>query len=224
MFTGLVRTIGNVAALEEHADLRRITITADLEARDLELGASVCCAGVCLTVVDASAGRFAVQAGFETLRRTTLGKLAVGDAINLEPSLRVGDALGGHFVFGHVDGLGTVRSATPKSGACELWIDLPAELLRLCAPRGSLAVEGTSLTVAAVDERGAMIMVIPHTLAVTTLGRLRAGDPVNLEADMLARYVARLLEGRAATQGGVSWQTLADAGFVTGDDPHGGTQ
>ena len=224
MFTGLVRTIGKITALEDRADLRRIAIACDLEARDLELGASVCCAGVCLTVVEADAGRFVVQAGFETLRRTTLGKLAKGDALNLEPSLRVGDALGGHFVFGHVDGLGTVRSATRKSGACELWIDVPADLLRLVAPRGSLAVEGTSLTVAAVDERGAMIMVIPHTLSVTTLGKLQGGDAVNLEADMLARYVARLLEGRAPTQGGVTWQTLADAGFVSGDDPHGGAQ
>jgi riboflavin synthase len=217
MFTGLVRTIGTVTALQEQAELRRIAIACQLDARDLELGASVCCGGVCLTVVEAGAGRFTVQAGFETLRRTTLGRLAVGDAINLEPSLRVGDALGGHFVFGHVDGLGTVRSATPKSGACELWLDVPAELLRLCAPRGSIAVEGTSLTVARVDERGAMIMVIPHTLAVTTLARLRAGDPVNLEADMLARYVARLLESRAPAEGGVTWQTLVDAGFVAAE-------
>ena len=177
---------------------------------------------MCLTVVEAGGGRFVVQAGFETLRRTTLGRLAVGDPINLEPSLRVGDALGGHFVFGHVDALGTVRSALRTDGACELWIDLPDELLRLCAPRGSIAIEGTSLTIAGVDERGARAMIIPHTLEVTTLAKLRPGDAVNVEADMLARYVARLLETRASDERGVSWQTLVDAGFVGGDAPHGG--
>jgi riboflavin synthase len=219
MFTGLVRTIGTISSLEERAELRRIAIACDLDARDLELGASVCCAGVCLTVVEAGAGRFAVQAGFETLRRTTLGRLAVGDAINLEPSLRVGDALGGHFVFGHVDGLGTVRSALRRDSSCALWIDLPAELLRLCAPRGSIAIEGTSLTIAAIDARGAMIMVIPHTLEVTTLGRLQSGDPVNVEADMLARYVARLLAPKSEAGPGVTWQTLVEAGFAEEPKP-----
>ncbi len=217
MFTGLVRTIGTVAALQERAELRRIEIACELEARDLELGASVCCAGVCLTVVASSAGRFAVEAAFETLRKTTLGGLAVGAPINLEPSLRVGDALGGHFVFGHVDGLGKVRSRELRGSACELWIDLPAELLPLAAAKGSLAVDGTSLTVNTVDARGVMVGIIPHTLSATTLGRLAPGDAVNLEADVLARYVARLLETRAPTSG-LTWATLADAGFVSGDE------
>jgi riboflavin synthase len=220
MFTGLVREIGTIAALDHHAELRRIAITCTLPVRELELGASVCCAGVCLTVVESSAGRFVVEAAFETLRRTTLGALAVGDPVNLEPSLRVGDALGGHFVSGHVDGVGSLRSRVGRGTAEELWFDVPPELLRLCAAKGSLAIDGTSLTVNAVDERGVMVGLIPHTLAVTTLGTLRPGDAVNLEVDMLARYVARLLEGHGGATT-LAWSSLVDAGFPGADAPHG---
>ncbi len=213
MFTGLVRTTGRVVSASSGAQARRFAIACDLAAADLELGASVCCAGVCLTVVASAAGRFEVDAAFETLRCTTLGALEVGARINLEPSLRVGDAMGGHFVSGHVDGVGAVRSVTPRGEAVEFWIDVPADLRRLVAAKGSICVDGTSLTVNTVDDAGAMIGLVPHTLAVTTLGELKAGDAINLEVDLLARYVARLLESRAPAPAGVTVEMLAAAGF-----------
>lgn len=213
VFTGLVRTTGHVVSASSGTQARRFAITCDLVAADLELGASVCCAGVCLTVVAAAVGRFEVDAAFETLRCTTLGALEVGARINLEPSLRVGDAMGGHFVSGHVDGVGSVRSVTPRGEAVEFWIEIPVPLRPLVAAKGSICIDGTSLTVNAVDATGAMIGLVPHTLAVTTLGELRAGAAVNLEVDMLARYVARLLESRISAPGDVTVDMLAAAGF-----------
>jgi riboflavin synthase len=213
VFTGLVRTTGRVVSVHAGAQARRFAIASDLAAADLELGASVCCAGVCLTVVASQAGRFEVDAAFETLRCTTLGALCVGARINLEPSLRVGDAMGGHFVSGHVDGVGTVRSVTARGDAVEFWIDIPASLLPLVAAKGSICVDGTSLTVNTVDANGAMIGLVPHTLAVTTLGELTKGDAINLEVDLLARYVARLLETRGSAPPDVTVEMLAAAGF-----------
>ncbi len=198
MFTGIVTALGTVVALEPGAEARRLTIASDLPARDLATGASVCCSGVCLTVVDAAGGNFVVDVAFETLRRTTFDALVVGDRLNLEPALRVGDALGGHFVTGHVDAVAHVRSCVPRGPAREVWIDLPAELLGLVAPKGSVAIDGTSLTVNEVDATGFMVGLVPHTLEVTTLGKWRHGDRINVEVDMLARYVARLVATRGA--------------------------
>lgn len=212
MFTGLVRTVGRIAALQAGPEARRLVIESDLPASELGLGASVCCSGVCLTVVASASGRFEVDVAFETLRLTTLGSLGVGAAINLEPSLRVGDAVGGHFVSGHVDGLATLRSSAPRGTARELWFDVPEPLLAFVAPKGSICLDGTSLTVNDVDARGAMVGIIPHTLEVTTLGALVPGARVNLEVDLLARYVARALDvGRRS--GGVTIDMLADAGY-----------
>lgn len=213
VFTGLVRTTGRVVSASSGAQARRFAIACDLAAADLEIGASVCCAGVCLTVVAAEVGRFEVDAAFETLRCTTLGALLVGARINLEPSLRVGDAMGGHFVSGHVDGVGSIRSVTPRGDAVEFWIEVPSPLRPLVAAKGSICVDGTSLTVNTVDATGAMMGLVPHTLAVTTLGELRAGDSINLEVDMLARYVARLLESRVTAPGEITVDMLAAAGF-----------
>ncbi len=193
MFTGLIRTVGRITASKPGAQSRRLAIASTLGASDLEIGASVCCSGVCLTVVAAAAGVFEVDVAFETLRVTTLGARSVGARINLEPSLRVGDALGGHFVSGHVDGLATLRSATPRGEASELWFDIPAALMGFVAAKGSICLDGTSLTVNEVDAGGAMVGIIPHTLAATTLGELTPGDAVNVEVDMLARYVVRAL-------------------------------
>lgn len=218
MFTGLVRTVGRVAAITERPQGRRLAIEGALPPADLVLGASVCCAGVCLTVVAASAGRFELDVAFETLRKTTLGARRVGDRINLEPSLRVGDALGGHFVSGHVDAVATVRSMAERGEAREIWIDAPAELMPLIAPKGSVALDGTSLTVNDVDARGFMIGLVPHTLSVTTWGAAAPGDTVNLEVDVVARYVARLL-GRGAGPSGVTTALLVEAGFM---NPAGG--
>lgn len=196
MFTGIVTALGTVVGLEPGAEARRITIGSELHARDLATGASVCCSGVCLTVVDAANGNFVVDVAFETLRRTTFDAIVVGDRLNLEPALRVGDALGGHFVTGHVDAVAHVRSSVARGTAREVWIDLQPELLRLVAPKGSVAIDGTSLTVNDVDARGFMVGLVPHTLEVTTLGKWQPGDRVNVEVDMLARYVARLVAGQ----------------------------
>lgn len=213
MFTGLVRTVGSIASIRDGADARRLEIAGALEARDLVLGASVSVSGVCLTVIDAGQGRFAADAAFETLRVTTLGELRVGAQVNLEPALRVGDALGGHFVSGHVDGVGRLRSATDRGPARELWFDVPHELLPLVAPKGAICLDGVSLTVNAVDGTGLMVGIVPHTLAVTTLGALRPGARVNVEVDVLARHVARLVGGLGTT-GTVDWALLERAGFI----------
>lgn len=200
MFTGLVQTTGVIRAIEARAECKRLNIAASLAEGDRALGASVCVSGVCLTVTEASAEHFCADAAFETLAVTTLGELEVGSKVNLEPSLRLGDALGGHLVSGHVDGVGHLRSVEHRGDARECWFWLPAELRRYVAVKGSIAVDGVSLTVNAVDDSGFMVGLIPHTLAVTTLGELleRVGDEprCNLEVDLLARYVERLLGDR----------------------------
>ena len=193
MFTGLVREVGTVASLEGGADGVRIEIDAPETARGAALGDSIAIDGVCLTVVANGGGRLAFEAVPETLARTSLGTLEAGSRVNLEPALRAGDALGGHYVQGHVDGVGTVRSVEPEGEGKRIWTDAPAELLRYVVEKGSIALQGTSLTVAAVDEHGFDVALIPHTLAVTTLGALEPGARVNLEADVLAKYVEKLL-------------------------------
>ena len=180
MFTGLVREVGTVASF----DGARLEIDAQLTGG---IGDSIAIDGVCLTVV-ANDGRLAFEAVEETLARTTLGTLEPGSRVNLEPALRAGDPLGGHYVQGHVDGVGTVRDAGELT-----WFDAPAELLRYVAEKGSIAVSGTSLTVAALDDAGFAVALIPHTREVTTLGTLAPGDRVNLEVDILAKYVERAL-------------------------------
>jgi riboflavin synthase len=184
MFTGLIREVGTV----ESFDGGRLTIAAPETARDAKLGDSVAIAGVCLTVVAVDGATFAFDAVPETLARTSLSRLTAGSTVNIEPALRAGDPLGGHYVQGHVDGVGTVRSIGDL-----FWFDAPAELNRYVVEKGSIAVEGTSLTVAAVDDHGFAVALIPHTLAATTLGSLEPEDEVNLEADVLAKYVERLL-------------------------------
>ena len=180
MFTGLVREVGTVVSFESG----RLVLDSSLKA---ELGDSIAVDGVCLTVV-ANDGTLEFEAVEETLARTTLGSLAAGSGVNLEPALRAGEALGGHYVQGHVDGVGTVRSVGDLT-----WFDAPADLLRYIAEKGSIAVQGTSLTVAGTDETGFAVALIPHTLDVTTLGALEPGARVNLEVDVIAKYVERLL-------------------------------
>jgi riboflavin synthase len=184
MFTGLVREVGTVASFDDG----RLRIDAPETARGAQLGDSVAVAGVCLTVVGVDGDTLSFDTVPETLRRTSLGRLAAGSPINIEPALRAGDALGGHYVQGHVDGVGTVRSVGEPT-----WFDAPGDVLRYVVEKGSIAVEGTSLTVAATDDNGFAVALIPHTLAATTLGRLEPGDEVNLEVDVLAKYVEKLL-------------------------------
>jgi riboflavin synthase len=189
MFTGIVRELGRVEAF----DGSRLRVAAPETAPGVAIGDSVAIAGVCLTVVENGGGGLAFDAVPETLSRTSLGRLRAGDAVNVEPALRAGDPMGGHVMQGHVDGLGTVRAVEPEGDGRRIWIDTPPEVLRYCVEKGSVAIDGTSLTIAALDDTGFAVALIPHTLAVTTLGALAPGDPVNLEADVLAKYVERLL-------------------------------
>jgi riboflavin synthase len=192
MFTGIVRELGTVEAF----DGSRLVVVAMETAAGSTVGDSVAVAGVCLTAVEVEEGRLAFDVVPETLARTALGRLERGAAVNIEPSLRVGDQLGGHVVQGHVDVVGRVRSVTPDGDGRRMWVDAPEEVLRLCLEKGSIAVDGVSLTVAALDESGFEVALIPHTLDVTTLGWLEPGDPVNLEPDVLAKVVERLVETR----------------------------
>ena len=193
MFTGLIREVGRVAAIDGGDDGVRLTIEAPATARDARLGDSIALSGVCLTVVDRTDGRLAFDAVPETLARSSLQTLEPGSRVNVEPALRAGEPLGGHYVQGHVDGVGRVRSVEPEGDGRRIWVDAPPQLMRYVVEKGSVAVEGTSLTVADLDERGFAVALIPHTLGETTLGELEPGDPVNLEADVLAKYVEKLL-------------------------------
>jgi len=192
MFTGIVRELGTV----ETFDGSRLVVVAPETAATAALGDSVAVAGVCLTVVANENGRLAFDAVPETLSRTALGGLRPDGAVNVEPSLRVGDPLGGHVVQGHVDAVGRVRSVTPEGDGRRVWVDAPENVVRYCIEKGSVAVDGVSLTIAAFDDDGFEVALIPHTLAVTTLGSLEPGDEVNLEADVLGKVVERLLAAR----------------------------
>jgi riboflavin synthase len=192
MFTGIVRELGTVEAF----DGSRLVVAASETAAGSAVGDSVAVAGVCLTVVQNGDGRLAFDVVPETLSRTVLGSLDVGSTVNVEPSLRVGDQLGGHVVQGHVDAVGRVRSVTPEGDGRRVWIDAPEAVVRYCIEKGSIAVDGVSLTIAALDDEGFEVALIPHTLAVTTLFRLEPGEEVNLEADVLGKVVERLLAAR----------------------------
>jgi riboflavin synthase len=192
MFTGIVRELGGVARF----DGSRLVLEAPDTAARVDVGDSVSVAGVCLTVVEREGTRLAFDVVPETLSRTALGGLEAGDVVNLEPSLRVGDQLGGHVVQGHVDAVGRVRSVEPEGDGRRVWVDAPPRVLGYCIEKGSIAVDGVSLTVAALDDDGFEVALIPHTLAVTTLGRVDPGDEVNLEADVLGKVVERLVAAR----------------------------
>jgi riboflavin synthase len=189
VFTGLVQDVGTVVSFADG----RLAIDAPGVARRVQVGDSVAVDGVCLTVVARRDSSLDFQAVPETLARTALGALGRGTRVNLEGALRAGDPLGGHYVQGHVDGVGAVRSVAPEGEGKRVWFDAPPELLRYVVEKGSVAVQGTSLTVAGVDEAGFAVALIPHTLEATTLGLLGAGDLVNLETDVLAKYVEKLL-------------------------------
>ena len=196
MFTGIVRERGRVASVEGDGNGIRIRLDAPLTAEEVAIGDSVSLNGCCLTVVETVNGTLAFDAVPETLSRSSLDGLAAGAELNVEPALRAGDPLGGHYVQGHVDGLGSVRSVEPEGEGRRIWFNAPADVLRYCVQKGSVAVDGVSLTIAALDETGFAVALIPHTLAATTLGTLAAGARVNLEADVLAKYVERLVEVR----------------------------
>jgi riboflavin synthase len=193
MFTGIVTDCGTVRSVLRSGD-HRLEFTTGYDTASLALGASICCSGICLTVIDKGRGWFAVSASRETVSRTTIANWREARPVNFERALKVGDELGGHLVWGHVDAVGTIVSVEDDGSSRRFTFQSPSELMRFIATKGSIAVDGVSLTVNEVAGDRFAINVIPHTLAVTTFGQARAGDQVNLEIDMVARYVARLLE------------------------------
>jgi riboflavin synthase len=199
MFTGIVTDLGEVRSVQPRAgNLQRITIFCRYPRAEIVQGASIACSGVCLTVVDAGedGGRcwFAVDAADETLRVTTVGRWQHGSKVNLERPLKFGDELGGHLVAGHVDGLGSVYAREDMTEMARFVLRVPASLARFIAAKGSIALDGVSLTINTVESDTFSVLVIPHPLRETTFGALRKGDDVNLEIDTMARYAARLLE------------------------------
>lgn len=195
MFTGIVTDLGEVRRIVRGEGREaRFEIASHYDTATIEIGASIAHNGVCLTIVEVGPGWHAVEASAETLSKTTLGGWVEGSRINLERALKVGDELGGHIVSGHVDGVATVVGITPENESKRYVFETPAELACFVAPKGSVALDGVSLTVNEVEGRRFGVNIIPHTQAVTTFGTYRPGDKVNMEIDMLARYVARLLQ------------------------------
>ena len=192
MFTGIVTDLGRVRSLQQRGDTR-IEIETVFETADIDLGASIACSGPCLTVVEKGPGWFAVDASAETLARTTLGGWAEGTRVNLERPMRIGDELGGHIVSGHVDGVATVLDTSPEGDSVRFRFAAPEAFERYVSPKGSISLDGVSLTVNEVDGATFGVNIIPHTLGRTSFGTLGAGDRVNFEVDTIARYVARLL-------------------------------
>src|SRR5215211_3880639 len=193
MFTGIVRERGTLVSVEDAEGGVRLGVDAPLTAGAASVGDSISVSGVCLTAVDVSDGQVAFDVVPETLVRTTLGAATAGTEVNIEPALRAGEPLGGHYVQGHVDGVGSVREVSREGEALRVTFEAPRELLRYCVVKGSVAVDGVSLTIAALDDDAFAVAVVPHTLEVTTLGTLAIGDRVNLEVDVLAKYVERLV-------------------------------
>jgi riboflavin synthase len=193
VFAGIVREKGKVVSAVAAEDGARLVVAAPRTAPDTAVGDSVAVDGVCLTAVSVTDGEIAFDAVAETLRRSSLGSLQTGHEVNVEPALRAGDPLGGHYVQGHVDAVGRVTTVEPEGDGRCVTFDAPPEVLRYCAEKGSITVDGVSLTVAGLDDTSFTVALIPHTLAETTLGALESGDEVNLEADVLAKYVERLL-------------------------------
>ncbi|HYY34380.1 MAG TPA: riboflavin synthase [Gaiellaceae bacterium] len=189
MFTGIVRELGRVEEVQETEHGLRLRVAGPDTAARVSVGDSVAVSGVCLTVTQASDGVLSFDAVPETLRRSTLGRLVTGSSVNLEPALEAGDSVGGHFVQGHVDGVGRIRRVTDEG----LEIEASPEILRYCVEKGSIAVEGVSLTIADLGGEAFTVALVPHTKELTTLGRVSEGAEVNLEVDMLAKYVEKLV-------------------------------
>ncbi len=196
MFTGIITDLGRVRAIKPSAD-SRFEFSTGFEADDIDIGASICCSGVCLTVVDKRNGRdnwFAADVSGETLSVTTMGDWAEGSMVNFERALKMGDELGGHMVSGHVDGVATLTNAAPEDSSQRMTFEAPQALSPMIARKGSVALDGVSLTVNEVEGQTFEVNVVPHTLSQTSLGSLQPGARVNLEIDLLARYVARLIQ------------------------------
>ena len=196
MFAGIVEEMGAVKALEKSMAGTRLTILASTVMDDLPIGASVSVNGACLTVVKRDDKEFTVDVSTETIGVTNLGKLLVGSPVNLERAMKLNERIGGHLVAGHVDGVGTIRERHQEGNGTVIAIEAPSEVLRYCVPKGSITVDGVSLTINEVTSRSFSVMIIPHTAKVTTLGIKQQGDSVNLESDLIGKYVERLLQER----------------------------
>ena len=197
MFTGIVEEMGAITSLEKTLAGTRLTILASVVMGDLKIGDSVSVNGVCLTAVLIGERDFSVEVSPETLSVTTLGLLTAGTPVNLERAMKLNERIGGHLVAGHVDGVGTIRSRHQDGNAIFFTIEAPPEILRYCVPKGSITVDGISLTINEVTERGFGVAIIPHTAKVTTLGLKQVNDSVNLESDLIGKYVERLLQERS---------------------------
>jgi riboflavin synthase len=193
MFTGIVREVGRIDARTGDESGVRLELSAPRTAASVDRGDSVSVNGVCLTVEDVAGDRLVFRAVPETLRRSTLGRLPDGAAVNVEPALRAGEPLGGHYVQGHVDAVGRIQSVEAEGDGLRVVVEAPTDVLRLCVEKGSIAVEGVALTVAELFEDSFSVALVPHTLGATTLSELAPGREVNLEADVLAKYVERLV-------------------------------
>ena len=217
MFTGLIEDVGRIAEVQVTtagaSGARRFVIETRLAEQPIDIGASLSVDGTCLTVTEWSKGKVAAVAAAETLGRTTLGRFAAGTRVNLERPLRVGDRLGGHLVAGHVDGTGTVGARQTRGEALDVTVHAPRELLRYVVEKGSIAIDGISLTVNMVDERGFAVSLIPHTQGQTTLGGKAVGAQVNLEVDLIGKYVEKLLGGHLKKDG-LTVDKLRENGFV----------
>lgn len=216
MFTGLVEEIGNIKAIIKSTKSAKITIKASKVLEEVKLGDSISTNGVCLTVTDFSTNYFTVDVMAETMRRSNLKNLSSGDEINLERALRLGDRLGGHMVSGHIDGVGVISKYKNEDNAVWITIKTPPELLRYIVEKGSIAIDGVSLTVAYVDDETFKVSIIPHTKDVTTLLRKKIGNEVNLECDMVGKYIEKLISVKEETnvKKGIDINFLSENGFM----------
>jgi riboflavin synthase len=216
MFTGLIEDVGTIREIRRGQESMRLTIATSLPTNELALGDSIAVNGVCLTATHLGTGVFGADVSPETLACSTIDRLGPGASVNLERALRVGDRLGGHFVSGHVDGIAMLTARGREGNSIRLTFRLPAELTRYLVVKGSVAVDGISLTVNRVATDSFDLVMIPHTLERTTLRQIRTGDAVNLEVDLLGKYVERLLAGLPTTgrPGGLGLETLAKHGFL----------
>ena len=197
MFTGIIEEMGGITVMNKSLSGAKLTILASTVMSDLKIGDSVSVNGICLTVVSRSERDFSVEVSPETLSVTTLGSFAVGMPVNLERAMKLNERIGGHLVAGHVDGIGRIRSRQQDANAIVLTIDAPPEILRYCVAKGSITVDGISLTINSISEQGFSVAIIPHTAKVTILGLKQVNDTVNLESDLIGKYVERLLQERS---------------------------
>ncbi len=212
MFTGIIEELGGVKALRRDSGAARLTVSALTVLDGTALGDSICVNGVCLTVIDMSKNDFSVDVAVETLNVTNLGDLRIGTKVNLERALQLSARIGGHLVSGHVDAVGHIRNKREEGNGWRISINAPDTVLRYVIKKGSIAIDGISLTVADVEKTGFSVAMIPHTAKLTTLGFKSAGESVNLETDLIGKYVERLLSGRV--EGGVSLELLKENGFI----------